>query len=113
MKLQRLRTALQRRFLLRIHDVHGERLIAIRAARQRHEQPILVALGLGRLAVDVTTPEVRVSRQEEALKLFVVILHHERRLREQFARFGQHARELRAIRHGGQDGGFFVTLHVH
>ena len=112
-ELQRLRAALQRRFLLRINDVHGERLIAIRAARQRHEQPIVVALRFRGLAVDVATPEVRIRRQEEALKLFVVILHHERCLREQFARFGQHAGELRAVCHGGQHGRFLVALHVH
>ena len=88
-------------------------MIAIRAARQWNEQPIVVAFGFGGLAVDVATPEVRVCRQEEALELFVVILHHERRLREQFARFGQHAGELRAVGHGGKNRRFLVAFHVH
>ena len=104
---------MQRRLLLGIDDVHGECLIAIRATRQRYKQPILVALWLCGLAVDVAAPEVRIRRQEEALELFVVVLHHERRLREQFARLGQHARELRAVCHGGQHGRFFVALHIH
>ena len=94
--------AVERRELLLIHQVHGERLVAVRAARQRDNEPLAVALGLARLVVHVAAPEGRARRELEALMLPVVVLHHEAGLREHLARLGHDAGDLRAVGHGIQ-----------
>ena len=49
----------------------------------------------------------------ESLKLFLVVLHHERRLGEHLAGPGEHGGDLRAVGHGFEHGFLGVTLHTH
>ena len=79
-----------RLLVLRIDDVHGEGLVAVGVARQRHQQPVAVPLRLGGLAVDVAGPELGALGQLELLELLLVVLHHERGLRQQLAFVGEH-----------------------
>ena len=97
---------------LRVHDVHGKRLVTVHITRQRDQHPIAVALRFGRLAVDVATPERRIRRQLESLELFLIVLHHEGSLGEHFAALGQHRGDLRAVGHGFEHRFRGVTPHV-
>ena len=107
----RNRAGLQRRERLLVNDVHRERLIAVRIARQRDEQPFAVLLGLHRLVVHVAAPEIRARRQLELLKLLVVVLHHEAGLRKHLAFLGEHAGDLRAVGNGVQQILHFLVAH--
>ena len=98
---------------LRIRDVHGEGLVTVHIARERDEHPVTVALGFGGLAVDVAAPELGILGQLEALKLFLVVLHHERRLREHLAGFGEDGGDLRAVGHGFKHALLGVAFHIH
>ena len=105
----------ERRFddlLLPVNNVDGKRLIAIRAAWQRHHDPIAVTFGFHRLSVDVAAPEVSAGGQLELLELLIVVLHHERRLSQHFARLGENRRQLGAIRNRGEHRDFVEPFHV-
>ncbi len=80
--------SLERAERLLIDQVHGEGLIAICPARQRHHQPGAVSFGFDGPIVDVTGPEFRAGRELETLELFVVVFHHERSLREHLTFLG-------------------------
>ena len=98
---------------MRVNDLDRERLVAVCAAWQRHQQTGVLLFGFDGLAVHVSRPELRAVRQGETLELFIVIFDHERRLREHLARFGEHRGQLRAVGDGIEHGRFLEACHIH
>ena len=102
----------ERADVLRVNDFHGECLVPVFTAWQRDEQAAVLFFRFDRLAVHIGGPELGAGRQREALKLLVVVFHHERRLREHLPRLSHHRRQLRAVGDGVEHRQFIKSRNV-